>query len=476
MGLIETVERAVTPSQACSGAVDRGDFSKLKWVDEVFFIRHADQYLIYAPLRKAIVLVNSAAMDILNRFQSGQFEPCWKHAHFFKQLIDAGLLVSKEEAGSPVDTFSSYRSHAFDPGGITLLLTTLCTMRCVYCYCEGGDRPRSMSWDTAKAAIDWIIEVTRTRGRRHFFVNFHGGGEVTAAKSLLKRVVAYARKQSAKLDLNVRLESGFNGVMSASTLDWVLNELDGATLSLDGLCEIHNAQRPMRDGSGSFEHVISTLKRMDRAHFPYGIRTTVTKAGLDRLPESVAFMARHLKPRTIQIEPFFPVGRALKNRLPSLDEKAFVAQFRKARIAAGQYHIKLKYSGARIHSISDSFCKACGQSFAVTPDGFVTSCYEVADPDDPRSKLFFYGRFDKSSESYILDEQRLAALQLLTCQHKPFCKNCFCKWHCAGDCPAKLALHGDVNDPSTSKRCYINRALTKDLLLDYLMSDSKGDV
>jgi sulfatase maturation enzyme AslB (radical SAM superfamily) len=38
----------------------------------------------------------------------------------------------------------------FDPGGVTLITTNACSMRCIYCYAKGGDNAESMSWGSAK--------------------------------------------------------------------------------------------------------------------------------------------------------------------------------------------------------------------------------------------------------------------------------------------------------------------------------------
>ena len=305
-------------------------------------------------------------------------------------------------------------------------------------------------------------------------MSFHGGGEVTNATALMKKCVSYIRKQARSYGITARIDAGLNGVMDEPMVDWVARNLDGATLSLDGLPEVQNFQRPLSNGRGSYDVVSAALRRMDTRNFKYGIRVTVTHESLEKLVESVEFISTNFGAKSIQIEPVFMAGRALSNELAPVDPQKFVQKYKEALPLARTYGKELKYSGARFYTITNTFCKAAGNSFAVTPDGMLTSCYEVANVDDPRGSLFFFGRLDQESGQFVFDKEKIQRLRSLTVENKPYCKSCFCKWHCAGDCPAKQALLGDAWDPSTSPRCHINRELTKEQIKECLLHDTKN--
>jgi uncharacterized protein len=143
----------------------------------------------------------------------------------------------------------------------------------------------------------------------------------------------------------------------------------------------------------------------------------------------------------------------------------FVNNFREARKVAAAFGRTLSYSGARLDVLTNVFCKACGDSAVVTPSGDITSCYEIADAKDPLAQVFFFGRYDSQTRSFAVDEDRRARLFGLSVLDKPRCQDCFCKWHCAGDCPAKV-LHAESAGPQDLPyRCFINRELTKDQLV-----------
>jgi uncharacterized protein len=441
-------------------------------IEDLFVIPDGNEYLLYAPFAKSVLSVNQSAIQTLRDLKKGKRDYLDFESPFFKELIQAGVLIATD---SPKKSFQFQEKHPdFDPTGMTLFLTTKCSMRCTYCYADsGGDKPKLMPWMTAQAAMDWIIQHVTAKGRNKLEIGFHGGGEVTTAKPLLKKSVDFIRQQATAQGITTTVGAGLNGVMDRSMVDWVIDNIDSAALSFDGLPEVQNAQRPLSNGKGSYEVVAATLRRMDEKEFKYLIRITVTSQSLEKLVESVEFIAKNFNAKVIQIEPVSQVGRALNNNVSPVEPQTFVEKFREAQQVARSHGKELRYSGARFHTLTNHFCGVSDDLFAVTPDGLVTACYEVGEIEDPRAPLFVYGRLDPQSGQFEFDQEKIRKLRSLSVEHKPHCQNCFCKWHCAGECAAKLAQQGDAWDTSNNPRCYINRELTKDQMKAYLLQGGK---
>lgn len=431
---------------------------------DLFVIPNGDRFLLYAPSTMGVASVNAAAARRLQQVKEGRSTLDTLALDVLAELTEAGILTSRDEAGGTAFP----RKDEYDPDGITLFLTTRCTLACSYCYARGGDRSSTMSWPTAKAGLDWMFRHVAARGRDRVSVLFHGGGEVTIAWKLLQQCVDYARAEAAARGLSLATSAGLNGVMTGRLLEWVIANIDNATISLDGLPEVHNAQRPLVNGKGSFDVIAAALRRMDDAGFEYGLRATVTRLGLPKLVASVEFMCRSFKTRVIHLEPVFQSVLPCPDDLKPPDPHEFVREFRAARKIAREHGRELKYSGARFGTVTNSFCQASDDLLALTPEGFVSSCYEIGDQDDPRAGAFFYGRLNEDTRDLEIDMKKLAQLRTLTVEHKSSCDGCFCRWSCAGECAAKLALEGDAWDASRSPRCIINRELTLDQMRDYL--------
>ena len=440
--------------------------------EELYVIPEGQKYLVYAPFEKALLLVNGAAVRFLQRVRAGKVAPGELEPEVVKDFESADILKCGTAAAEGGKRFEA--DSAFDPGGVTLITTNGCSMRCIYCYANGGDNARSLSWASARTAVDWMVGHARKTGKSGFYLQFHGGSQLHGQRGLMERCVAYARQRAKTYDLGVRIEAGLNGVMDAGMADWVTENLDGATLSLDGVARVQNAQRPLANGGDSFAVVSACLRRLDAKGFKYGIRSTVTRESLGMLAESIEYMCENFGARTIQVEPVFAAGRAQANNLGAIDPEYFVEQYRTARAIAGSYGKELKYSGARFGTLTNIFCNAAGKSFVVTAEGRLTSCYEVTDPEDPRSSLFHYGGLDQRSGRFVFNDDRIRRLRSLSVENKPYCEKCFCRWHCAGDCAAKLAMLGNAWDPSGSARCHINRELTKDQMKECLQGPDQN--
>lgn len=432
---------------------------------ELFVIEDGDQFLLYAPFTRGVASVDAATARRFQDARDGKanfddFDPGYLAA-----LVDAGLLTTKDR----VDERPTFPTKtAFDPEGLTLFLTTKCNLGCTYCYASANERPSVMTLETAQTAIDWIVDHTAARGRTHFRLMFHGGGEATVAFDVLRRSLAYARDRAAARGMQITASAGLNGVMKGPVLEWIIANLDNATVSLDGLPDIHDAQRPLLNGKGSFDIVAAAILRMDDARFQYGLRVTVTSTAVPRLVEAVTFMCERFKCAVIALEPVSSSGRAKAQDAIAPGPLEFIREYRAALAVARRYGRELTYSGARFGSVSNGFCETTQDLLAVTAEGFLSSCYEVGQRDDPRSGLFFYGRLDAASRNLDVDMKKVIRLRTLSVEHKVGCDSCFCRWTCAGECAAKLAEQGDPWHTGHSSRCTINRALTLGQMKDYL--------
>ncbi len=434
---------------------------------DVFCIPHEDKFIVYLPLGGVIMLANADFVNLLHRARLG--DQSARAQLGLDKSLESDLL---DAAPAGVAPCSRAPLAAFAPTSVSLFLTSRCTLRCTYCYASGGSGSTDMPWDMLTAVLDQILDHAVGAHSPVMSVHFHGGGDVSAAWPLLVRARDYLGTIAAKAGLAVSTSTGLNGMLDAEQRQWILRNIDTATVSLDGPPEIQNRQRPRPGGGASAGCVEDTLKTFDEAGYPYGLRCTVTEASVDRLEHVVEYICANFRMREIKVEPMNPRGRAVGTGERAPRAEAFVEHFRRARQVAKRAGRELVYSGARLGATTNVFCQAAGQSCGVTPEGWLTSCYEVLSPSDPLSEEFFYGKYDPNSRRLVVDEPRRQRQRKWSVDQKPYCERCFCKWHCAGDCPAKSGISGQRLFAGATDRCYIARELTKDLLLAALEGDA----
>lgn len=431
--------------------------------DDVFILPYGKSYIVYVPLRRASFVANARMVNLLVRARQGD------QAALKKLGVDDSFVRALFDAPDQYQHLAKPREvPSFRPTSISLFLTSRCTLRCTYCYAEGGDRPADMPLAMAKSILDVVLANVRAIGSDFMEVSFHGGGDLGASWPLFVEARDYLRRITAPHGVKVQTAAGLNGYLNDKQRKWVAENIDITTISIDGPPDIHDRQRPAAGGGASSPVVSETLRYFDTVGYPYGIRTTITGDSVGRMEEIVEYFCRHFASRNIKIEPMFNRGRSLKTGIRPPKAVDFIRHFRKANKVAREWGRDLLYSGARLDAISCIFCQASGESCAVTPEGWVTSCYEVLAPDDPLAKVFFYGRFDLDKGRFSIDEEKRKALYGLNLLNKPQCRGCFCKWNCAGDCPVKSIHAESQRGPVEPDRCRINRALTRDQIIEAL--------
>lgn len=417
--------------------------------------------ILYAPELGFACKANADLVHLLARLEeipddaltTGQVE-------VLQRLEAEGLLngrVPRESSEAPPGEFA--------PTQVTLFPSNQCHLRCTYCYAAAGERaPRVMPFEVAAGALEIVLANVKARGLRQLVLGFHGGGEPLHPWPLVRRIVEHAEGRARAEGLECRVHSATNGVLSTATLEWVVEHFCDLNISFDGLPEIQDRHRPLASGAGSFRRLDRTLRFLDERGFTYGLRSTISRETVDRMEECLEFIATHYRVRTVHFEPLNACGRCATTGIEAPDLDRFAERFLACTQRAAALGIRLTYSGGNLGERRNAFCGVARDNFAVTPEGFVTTCYEVTSADDPRAATFFIGRVSGDGRLQI-DRDRREFLRSLTVDRLDYCRDCFAKWHCAGDCLTKLG-HTDYGGARGHDRCRLNRRLLQQQLVE----------
>ncbi len=445
---------------------------RIEGAGDIFLIPFLDGYLFYSPLANVSMILDEFGASTVRKYFHKE-ELLSNEQALIDDLVKQNVFKISERQQ---ETFAN-PSARWAPTSATFSNTQKCTLRCKYCYAEGGRlEDLDIPWPVAKSAIDLIIHNAKVQ-QKNPSINFLGEGEATASWSAFRDIIEYFQEQCRLNGFTPAISLSTNGVFSQARLDYIAKNCTHLTFSLDGVRDVHNENRVLPNGGGSFDRIIATMKGLEMRGKSYDIRSTVTVAGSSTLTEFVRFVGENLQCKSIHFEPVFDATRVtnLKGQIDHLDAQIFVDNFREARRVAAGFGIELYYSGAAMKH-REAFCGASNASnFLVTSRGIVTSCNEVLQPSDPRAQLFQYGAWNQEVGEFIVDQAAIDRLGKLNVHEMPKCQGCIAKYNCAGDCYAKSAsVNGDPASAGYTERCHITRELLKDNLLIGLISKLAG--
>lgn len=426
--------------------------------------------IAYFPLKSLALRVNRSGSDLIKRLKAG---PVAAEGEDDRQFLDhlRGMGVVN---GLPDRVPKSNPPPVPTPTRTMLLVSDRCNLHCVYCYREAENVGDLMPFEVAKAALDTIIENAFSIKKKFVNLTFHGGGEPTINWEVLTQATDYARKSGKDKNIKIITSICTNGVMSKKHATWLAKNIDKITVSIDGPPEVQNHQRPLFGGGPSFERVAKTLDTFKSLGKTYMFRTTATALTQSRLADIFKFLAKRFKPMTIHIEPLFVCGRCLTSDCEPPDAKAFADDIIRTMELSRKTRVRLFYSGGRLFYMDNVFCSVSGKNFLITPRGEVTACLEVSTVEDPRAEMFMYGRYNPATTSFDFDTRKYKELRKIRVENFGSCKDCFARWHCCGDCPAKAPDMAKMGSLRNEYRCQINKSVTLHQLIRELDRSDGG--
>ena len=427
---------------------------------EIHAIPVEDKFIIYRPLMQTAFIGNTAMLKIIEQLAAGKSVTTSSDIHAF---LDGIGFLQKDPPPPSAPT------HEFKPITAVLLVTNRCNLRCTYCYANAGDMPAAdLSLELAQDTINIVYQNAVESDTPLFEVCFHGGGEPTQGWALIKAATAFARSK----DLPCKITMVSNGIWSEIQRTWILENLDGVTISIDGMPVTQNRQRPFTNGSGTHTHIMKTLHALDQSNIEYGIRMTATAPWGDAFAEDVRYLVEKSHCPTFQVEPAFNTQRGAHQSSQQDEADAFIDGFMKGFHIAHNAGRSLIYSGARLGLVTNSFCTAPYNALIVNAAGQVVGCYEIASDSHDLANVSIFGTL-ANGQCQLHHTTRNTLLDHLDERRATKCQSCFAQWHCAGDCYTRSTMANNGKLHATSARCYTNRELTKHLLL-WFMEEGDG--
>lgn len=180
---------------------------------------------------------------------------------------------------------------------ITFIVTKDCQLACKYCYLVGKNETERMTWETAKAAIDYILDHEEDRNFKQESVVFDFiGGEPFLEIDLIDKICDYIKSEMFRRNHHwfnsYRFSFSTNGINYDSEKVQKFIEKNRTHLSIgitiDGTKRKHDLNRVYKGSEkGSYDDVVRNIPLWTKQFPEAGTKVTISSADLPYICESV---------------------------------------------------------------------------------------------------------------------------------------------------------------------------------------------
>ncbi|MCV6637078.1 radical SAM protein [Candidatus Albibeggiatoa sp. nov. NOAA] len=357
------------------------------------------------------------------------------------QFAQQNLIIPE----SATHTTKQQRTEIFT---VWLHVTNVCNLDCSYCYVN--KTTEQMDEIIGKNAINQIIQTAQQKSFKTIKIKFAGGEPLLNFK-LIQTLHNYAQKQLE--NTNIKLQSVIltNGTLISEKISsWIKQNNIKLMLSIDGLFDAHDKQRPAKNGKSNFAQIIHNL---DNCLLPLDIKPdisiTVTQKNAANLAETVIWVLERKLPFSLN---FYRQNLQTKSHQELKLEEDIIIQGMLAAYKAIEQNLP-------DYPLSNGLLDRL-QPFAHTQTCGVDESYLVIDHHGRHRQC--HTQLEQTTFGNI-PIQTTPKIQNLPVDEKQGCKDCEYRYFCTGGCPIETynaTGRWDVKSP----HCNIYKTLFPELL------------
>jgi uncharacterized protein len=422
----------------------------IRWVPAAGTVQSrldGDHQLLFNPLGSyGVVVVNQPAYDIYAGVSRGADGA--QAQDVLRALAGLELIHPAGQPSRPVIAPSQVLTA-------WLHVTNGCNLRCPYCYVHKS--AEAMDEPTGRAVVESVISSAVANGFRTVKLKY-AGGEASLNHRLVVTLHEYAAELAAASGLQLEATLLSNGVRLPARLVQTCKEAGiRVMISLDGIGDQHDVQRPFANGKPSFHLVERTIAELIGQGCPPHLSVTVTGRNTGGLPDVVRFaLERDL---TFSINLFRDNECAAT--VPDLryEEEEIIGSLRAAFAVIEHSLPRWSVLGSVLDrgQLLQPRQRSCGvgQDYLVIDQrGGVAKCHMEIERT--------LGDVFSGDPLTLVRQDRTTALNLLV-EEKEGCRDCTWRYWCSGGCSvATFRATGryDVKSPN----CNIYKAIYPDVL------------
>lgn len=165
-------------------------------------------------------------------------------------------------------------------------VTLDCNIQCGYCYVQRNREYESTNRIMSKSTLDVLIKkiaeyIKHTSNIDEFVMYWHGGEPLLAGTSFFEDVFNLQKKYIDNDDILIVNTIQTNGILlNEEWIDLIKRTGCSIGLSLDGNAEINDAWRLTKNGKGTYQKVLDSIKLLQKNGIPIHLLSVITPEAL----------------------------------------------------------------------------------------------------------------------------------------------------------------------------------------------------
>lgn len=326
---------------------------------------------------------------------------------------------------------------------LSLAVAQKCNLGCTYCYAEQGGfggAPKNMPEATALQAVEQLVGNAAPGARLN--LSFLGG-EPLVNRAVLQRATLHAAELARQKGTPITFSITTNGTLvTEADADFFEEHGFAVTISLDGIGAAHDAQRPFRNGQGSFERIMQRIAPLlqRQRRMQVSARVTVTPRNLDLRATLDGFIAAGF--HSVGFSPMLasPSGQG---EMQAQDLELMLDQmidcgreFERRTLAGQRYPFANMLNAMREIGRGTHRPYPCGAGagyLGVSATGDLAACHRFVDDDEGAMGSLAKG-IDVARQTAWLAERHVH-------RQEP-CSGCWARYLCGGGCHHEVTKRG----------------------------------
>lgn len=278
------------------------NMSKYKFSNyNIFTEINPNCFSYYNTMYGSLLLMDNEAHE---KFQRG----CIEHldCDFLKTLKDSSFVL--DEHFEEMNYFSLCRNHIVHNTDLLYIFFTItknCNSACTYCFQSRNKNTdkNTLTWENAKKVRTFVERSVLSYNCKRLHIDFFGGEPFTCYSVLKNEMIHYSEyAKEHGLDCKFRIYT--NGTMlSEKRINFLAQQpISDLQITLDGPKIIHDANRPLGGGKGSYDVIVRNLCKLREKNVPFMLRVNYDLKTADHFEE----LLRDLKDKGLSGVSLYP--------------------------------------------------------------------------------------------------------------------------------------------------------------------------